>query len=196
MHAAGPAEQTATRTHVHPGAGLAEQAARMRVAACAMLLLCAMASACGGSPLPAQGQHCFVEQAWTRAQIVQQKAVPFGKVFNNATKEMQTLLLDTYEPPATDKRAERPAFVLIHGGAFIFGNRTSDGEPEVAYALATRGYFVVSIDYRLTGLYWGGRARLRLEQRLESPLPRHRPNRHRRDGGRQGRHPLLALQGC
>ena len=45
--------------------------------------------------------------------------------------------------------------VLIHGGAFVSGSRTSDGEPDVAFALARRGYLCVSIDYRLTGSFWG-----------------------------------------
>jgi|EP01046_Picozoa_sp_COSAG06_P038789 hypothetical protein len=112
----------------------------------------------GQAPSPAALSRCFIEPAWTREQIVQQKAVPFGQSFNNQTGKMQTLLLDTYEPPASDTRRQRPAFVLIHGGAFIYGNRTSDGEPDVAYALATRGYFVISIEYRLTGYYWGADA--------------------------------------
>ena len=99
--------------------------------------------------------RCFLDPVWSKEQIVQQKAIKFGEAFNNATRQTQPLLLDTYEPPASDQRQLRPAFVLIHGGAFITGDRTSDGEPDVAYALATRGYFVVSIDYRLTGLYWG-----------------------------------------
>ncbi len=120
---------------------------------------------------PEAPSRCFIEPAWTRDQIVQQKAVPFGQSFNNQTGKMQTLLLDTYEPPASDTRKQRPAFVLIHGGAFIWGNRTSDGEPEVAYALATRGYFVVSIEYRLTGYYWGADAQCYWGSSWEAPCP-------------------------
>ena len=120
---------------------------------------------------PGSSSRCFVEPAWTREQIVQQKAVAFGQAFNNATGKVQTLLLDTYEPPASDTRKQRPAFVLIHGGAFVAGDRTSDGEPEVAYALATRGYFVISIEYRLTGMYWGAGPDCNVNKGWKAPCP-------------------------
>ena len=57
-----------------------------------------------GAARPQAPTRCFIEPAWTRDQIVQQKAVPFGQSFNNQTGKMQTLLLDTYEPPTSDTR--------------------------------------------------------------------------------------------
>lgn len=97
---------------------------------------------------------CFVDPIWSSKDVVVQKAIKYGSAFNNATRKQQTLLLDAYFPPASDARSKRPAAVLVHGGSFQFGDRTSDGEPAFAKLLVERGFVVVSIDYRLTGAYW------------------------------------------
>lgn len=47
----------------------------------------------------------------------------------------------------------RPVVVLVHGGSFEGGDKTSDGEPDLARALASRGYAAFSINYRLTGTW-------------------------------------------
>jgi hypothetical protein len=98
---------------------------------------------------------CFVDPVWSQEEIVKTSSIVYGQAYNNETRKMQELLLDTYAPPASDQRQQRPVMVLIHGGAFVAGNRTSDGEPGLAYTLARRGYFVASIEYRLTGYFWG-----------------------------------------
>lgn len=65
--------------------------------------------------------------------------------------------IPAFAPPRgrADPRSQRPAMVLIHGGAFVSGDKTGDHMPELATALAQRGYVVASINYRLTGEYWG-----------------------------------------
>lgn len=98
---------------------------------------------------------CFVDPVWSSGDVVVQKAIKYGSAYNNATRKQQTLLLDAYFPPASDTRSKRPAAVLVHGGSFQFGDRTSDGEPTFAELLVRRGFVVVSIDYRLTGGYYG-----------------------------------------
>ena len=97
------------------------------------------------------GFNCFVDEAWPAADVQVTSDVVYGSNFNNVTGEEQTLLLDIYEPPASDNRTLRPGVVLVHGGSFMGGDKTSDGEPAYATRLAQRGFVAVSIDYRLTG---------------------------------------------
>ncbi|MGE0021959.1 MAG: alpha/beta hydrolase, partial [Draconibacterium sp.] len=49
----------------------------------------------------------------------------------------------------TDSLKKKPVVMLIHGGAFYIGSKESACEQALAYALAKRGFFVASIDYRL-----------------------------------------------
>lgn len=68
------------------------------------------------------------------------------KTFNDP--ELLDLKLDVYYPK-TDLFKNRPAVMLIHGGAFYIGSKESACERSLATALAKRGYLVASIDYRL-----------------------------------------------
>ena len=69
----------------------------------------------------------------------------YGSAFNNATGEQEQLLLDAYLPPAGEGAA-MPVAVLVHGGSFDAGDK-SELTP-LALMLATRGFAVVSINYR------------------------------------------------
>jgi acetyl esterase/lipase len=62
-----------------------------------------------------------------------------------------SLKLDVYQP-AGDTATSRPAIVWVHGGSFTGGNKTSPEIVAEATAFAKKGYFNVSINYRLTGL--------------------------------------------
>ncbi len=62
--------------------------------------------------------------------------------------ELLDLKLDLYFSRA-DSLKKKPVVMLIHGGAFYIGSKESACEQALAYALAKRGYFVASIDYRL-----------------------------------------------
>ncbi len=62
--------------------------------------------------------------------------------------ELLDLKLDLYFS-RTDTLMKKPVVMLIHGGAFYIGSKESACEQALAYALAKRGYFVASIDYRL-----------------------------------------------
>jgi acetyl esterase/lipase len=57
--------------------------------------------------------------------------------------------LDLYEPKADSGRANRPAILAIHGGAWRGGDKAW-GE-QFAEALCPFGYLVISINYRLSG---------------------------------------------
>jgi acetyl esterase/lipase len=61
---------------------------------------------------------------------------------------VQTLKLDIYEP-AGDGVAARPAIVWVHGGGFSGGDKTSPEIVDEANTFARKGYFNVSINYRL-----------------------------------------------
>ena len=68
----------------------------------------------------------------------------------------EELIFDFYEPTG-DTLAERPLFILIHGGHFlppasnrsVFGERTDSSNVEIATRLAKMGYTVAAIDHRL-----------------------------------------------
>ena len=82
--------------------------------------------------------------------------------------------MDFYAPPpASDKRAKRPVVVLIHGGSFIGGDKSSWAP--LATVLAQRGFVVGSINYRLTGKHWGTHEYCcpgNLSDQCQSPQPR------------------------
>lgn len=73
------------------------------------------------------------------------KDLTYGSAVNDQGKT-QTLKLDLYRP-AGDTATGRPAVVVVHGGAFIVGNKSNGAV--WAEDLAKRGYVAVSIDYRL-----------------------------------------------
>jgi acetyl esterase/lipase len=57
-------------------------------------------------------------------------------------------LLDIYLPlPRTDRSAA-PVLLWIHGGAWILGHKAQQGLP-LMYAMASRGWLVASVNYRL-----------------------------------------------
>jgi len=58
------------------------------------------------------------------------------------------LLADVYQP-ADDPAKCRVGVVWVHGGGFTRGSRDGDAEHAWGAALASRGYVLVSIDYRL-----------------------------------------------
>ena len=60
-----------------------------------------------------------------------------------------TLQLDFY---TIDKNSDttRPLLVVVHGGGFSVGQRDSQGEVQFSKEMATGGYAVASISYRLT----------------------------------------------
>lgn len=100
--------------------------------------------------LPYSENSCFVDPTWDASQVTVQKDISYGLAVNpyfGKYNKNEELFLDVYFPPASDTRKKRPVFVYVHGGAFIFGNKT-EGEL-IAPDLARRGYVVASISYRL-----------------------------------------------
>lgn len=71
-----------------------------------------------------------------------------GMIKTFKDNELLDLKLDLYFS-RTDSLKKKPVVLLIHGGAFYIGSKESACEQALAYALAKRGFFVASIDYRL-----------------------------------------------
>ncbi len=73
-----------------------------------------------------------------------------GSVGNPASGQIP-LHLDVYQPTGAGLPAKLPGFVVIHGGGFIGGSKTSVTIVQLCQAYAKRGYVTVSINYRLAG---------------------------------------------
>eukprot|EP01045_Picozoa_sp_COSAG04_P000989 COSAG04_NODE_29_length_36122_cov_73.422619_11_plen_382_part_00 len=121
---------------------------------------------------------CFVDPVWTPAEIVNTSGcngtttrcawsvppnrtnIQYGLAPAPApggglgAGKPERLLLDLYLPPASDTRAKRPGFVLMHGGGFTGGDKARHGagpgvEAYMAAALAQRGFVAVSINCKI-----------------------------------------------
>ena len=73
--------------------------------------------------------------------------ITYGQNYNVAGN-MQSLEMDVYEPSG-DNLSERPLIVLIHGGSFLFGDKTQADVKPLAEMFAKRGYVCASMEYRL-----------------------------------------------
>ena len=62
--------------------------------------------------------------------------------------DLQGLRLDLYQP-LKDTLKKRPLLLLLHGGAFIIGDKATPTIRELAYDFAKKGYVVASINYRM-----------------------------------------------
>lgn len=76
-------------------------------------------------------------------------------VFNVRRGEI-SLDLDVYEPVG-DTTTLRPLLVLLHGGAFIAGDKEDELVANLARDYARRGFVVVSVNYRLGYIFLPGR---------------------------------------
>ncbi|HPF00646.1 MAG TPA: alpha/beta hydrolase [Bacteroidales bacterium] len=74
---------------------------------------------------------------------------------NNLLTTELSLMLDIYEPQ-NDSATSRPLLLLIHGGAFIVGDKRDSFQQKLAIHYAKRGYVVASINYRLGYLFIPG----------------------------------------
>lgn len=69
-------------------------------------------------------------------------------VSSNYLNQPDTLKLDIYKPSG-NRSVSRPLLVLIHGGAWIGGDKSESGIVQIAYEFVKRGYVVASVNYRL-----------------------------------------------
>ncbi len=98
------------------------------------------------SPAGSQTPIRFRDPVFSRVKVA--KAVPYGAAVNRYTHKLETLLMDIYSPKG-DTLAERPAVVIVHGGGWVSGSRSSFQFVRMAKDFAFRGYVAASIDYRM-----------------------------------------------
>ena len=65
-----------------------------------------------------------------------------------AVTDLKGLRFDLYQPLG-DTLKKRPVLVLLHGGAFIMGDKAAPIVQELAYNFAGKGYVVAAINYRM-----------------------------------------------
>lgn len=103
--------------------------------------------------LPWGPADCFINKAFQDSEVFFERDIEFGSADNPffLGKKNESLTLDVAFPSAKDTRSLRPVLVWVHGGAFIGGDGSvDDGEnKQMVMTMATRGYVVVSINYRL-----------------------------------------------
>ncbi len=90
--------------------------------------------------VPSGGRYIEPSFSFSKTQT----NVPYGQAVNSRG-ELQTLLLDAYEPN-DDSEEFRPAVVWVHGGFFARGSKS---DVEFLHDLTRRGYVTVSINYRI-----------------------------------------------
>jgi acetyl esterase/lipase len=59
----------------------------------------------------------------------------------------RALFLDLYQPETSETSWKRPVLIAIHGGGFLFGDKSE--MTSLCREMAARGYLCVSINYRL-----------------------------------------------
>jgi acetyl esterase/lipase len=108
-------------------------------------------AACGSSPSdPAQelaAPRRFLDAAYG-VEVVPGIVYATAEVRSPSAGHID-LRLDLYRPSGPDAPLVRPGLVLVHGGGFTSGSRTSSTMVSLGSAYASRGYVCVSIDYRL-----------------------------------------------
>ncbi|XLS30062.1 alpha/beta hydrolase [Flavobacteriaceae bacterium M23B6Z8] len=72
-----------------------------------------------------------------------------SKTYEYAVKDTTSLKLDFYEA-REDTLQKRPLFIFVHGGGFSSGKRDHKEIINLAKQVASRGYVVASLSYRLT----------------------------------------------
>jgi acetyl esterase/lipase len=114
-----------------------------------LVLLALVATGCGLHTLtpPGPAPLRYRDQVFTA--VTKTTDVSYGSAVdqNGVTQDLK---LDIYEPTG-DTNTLRPAMIWVHGGSFSSLDKTSGELVTEATDLAKKGYFNVSIDYRLYG---------------------------------------------
>jgi acetyl esterase/lipase len=95
--------------------------------------------------LPAQAATLFKDPQF-RVKVVRNVQFGTGEVRLPNTAKLP-LFLDVYLPEDGDSSWKKPAMIAIHGGGFLFGDKSE--MTNLCRELAARGYACFSINYRL-----------------------------------------------
>ncbi len=126
----------------------------LKALALSLALLSPASIALGGEPVTAE-----VATAYVTSAAIPERPILFAKgvkmlpdVVYAEVEGYRPLTLDLYVPPGGGKR---PLIIQIHGGGWSRGNARDTAAfqnfPKVLADLASRGYVVASVNYRLSG---------------------------------------------
>lgn len=110
-----------------------------------VLVLAATVAVIGVWPSSAHEPERYLEEVFVEVDVTSD--IAYGAAVND-TGEMQTLLLDLYEPVGDPLQA-RPVIVWAHGGSGVGGDKADGMDVQIATMFARRGWVVASINYRL-----------------------------------------------
>lgn len=93
------------------------------------------------------GDARFRDKIFDRNTVISN--VKYGSNTNNLGVQ-QDLFLDVYMPELPDDTMQaRPVVLLIHGGAYVAGDKTGSTMKMMGNELSKRGYVAVTVQYRL-----------------------------------------------
>lgn len=101
-----------------------------------------LAMALAAFPLSAPGAQLFVDPQFG-VSVTSNVQYATGEIGNGTQKALK---LDVYRPTGANLPTKLPAIVLMHGGFFVDGDKSSMSG--IANQFAQRGYVAVSINYR------------------------------------------------
>lgn len=91
--------------------------------------------------------YAVADAHWTEAPSTW--PIPVLQMMRKARKKQpMNLKLDIYRPDR-EEDGTRPLLLIMHGGAYLIGNKEEKGQVEWCKHFASLGYVAVSIDYRL-----------------------------------------------
>ena len=79
--------------------------------------------------------------------VREEKGIFYGTAIGFDGK-VDSLFMDLFKPEGDDN-CKRPCIVMVHGGAFVAGERHEGSLVTICREMAKRGYMAASIDYRL-----------------------------------------------
>lgn len=99
----------------------------------------------GLTVLPARATTLFKDPQF-KVKVVRDVEFARGEV-RQPSQGKRPLFLDVYQPNSNDASWKRPALIAIHGGGFLFGDKSE--MTNLCREFAARGYVCFSINYRL-----------------------------------------------
>jgi acetyl esterase/lipase len=122
------------------------------------LIVLAFSVACAGAAAQSPSPPTLPEPALgdpmpSRAVMYPGGVMALADVEYSRIEQFRPLILDVYLPP--DRIEAKPLIVYVHGGGWRGGHTRQSGAfadfPAVLAELASRGYVVASVEYRLSG---------------------------------------------
>jgi len=99
----------------------------------------------GALALPSKAATLFKDSQF-KVKVTRNIQFGTGEV-RDPSPGKRSLFLDLYQPDVADLSFKRPAVIAIHGGGFLFGDKSE--MTNLCREFAARGYVCVSINYRL-----------------------------------------------